>query len=361
MNFSVAALGLSFLICLFIAAVFFSSLVKNNFLRENHFSAAISICGTIILGLCPVIAVFWYPCDFINNFRLWQFFIPPATTLLIIAALFVRRPFTVAAAVFVAALISIFTAGFEIVIIPSIPLFANQLLAAVALSGFALGWRTLSGLNPLPQTQGISVCIGFLILYFLGNAPLVMGICSAGILATLIIAYLYSKVQPVGLQASPLLGFIIGWLGLISYNEYLFSCFVIFTTFYLLELIVSLARKLTFLPQYKEIAYNGITLQAYSEGLPPYMVIRTIWNTDILLIIFGLFQIHAGNNYSIPVFTALITCWQLYRISNWQTASQTLKETNRELVKEVKKSFARFFPSEEEKPQKDVSDKQDKE
>lgn len=361
MNSSLAALGLSFLICLFLAAVFFSSLVKNNFLRENHFSAAISVCGAILFGLCPVIAVFWYPYDFINNFRLWQFLIPPATTVLIIAALFIRRPFVVAAAVFAAALISVFAAGFEIVIIPAVPLFANQLLAAIILSCFALGWRTLSGLNPLPQTQGISVCIGFLILYFLGCAPLVLGICSAGILAALIIAYLYSKVQPIGLNASPFLGFVIGWLGLISYNEYLFSCFIIFTTFYLLELVVCLARKLTFLPQYKEIAYNGITLQAYSEGLPSYMVIRTIWNTDILLIIFGIFQIHANNNYSIPIFTALITCWQLYRISNWQTASQTLKETNRELVNEVKKSFTKFFSAEEEKPQKDTSDTQDKE
>lgn len=357
---SLASVGLSFLLCLFISAVLFSILAKNDFLRQNHFSAAISVCCATVIGLSLTISVFWYPFDLINNLKLWQYLLPLISSLLIVASLFVRKPFAVAGAVIAASFISIFGTNINIVILADIPLWANQLSAAIILSIYALGWRTISGLNPLTQIQGSIICIGFLLLYILGLAPLMMGISAAGILACLIIAYLHSKTQPIGLNASPVLGFIIGWLGLIAYNEYLFPCFITFTMLYLLEFVVSIIRFMTLLPKYKEPAYNTITLQAFSDGLSAYSLIRAIWITGMIQILFGLFQTNAENSYSIPVFTAILVSWQLYRILNWKTASQTLKETNRQLIKDIKHSFTGFFDSNEEQDEEDNANNSDK-
>lgn len=339
--------GLTFLICLMAAAILFSTLVKNSFLRENLLSAALAVCGSLILGVGGITIVFWYAYDFVADITVWQYLLPLLSTLLIAGSFFIKIPYIVPLAAFLAAAASVFGGGLSIIFLPQIPLFFNQLITAIALWLFAVGFTALSGLNPLPQTEGITISIGFILLYLFGLAPFIIGAAAAGLLGALLIAYLYSASQPIGIASAPLLGFILGWLGLLSYGEYLLPCFIIFAMFYLLELLVCTARRITLLPRYRDFAYNSVSVQSFTGGFPAQAVIRVIWSTNILLIILGMFQINGANPYSIPVFAALITAWQLYRMTNWRNESQTLKETNRELVKDIKSSFNKLFSSDD--------------
>lgn len=360
MSVPILCLGLSFLCCLFVSAVLFSILSRNDFLRSKGLPSSLSILGALIIGLIPVSLIFWHPYDFVAEISALQYFFPLILSILIAGALFFSKPFILPIVIITSSTLSVFLSGLHINLLPDFPTIINQLLTIVLLSVFALSWRGIAGLNPLPQIEGITVCIGIFFLYVFGSAPLIMATTASGLGATLIIAYLYSKSQPIGLNSAPLLGFIIGWLGLIAYNEYIISCYIIFIAFALLEIIISFTRYITLLPQYREIAYNSVSVQSFSSGLPAADTIRIIWNTNILLIILGLFQSHGSNIYSIPIFASIITAWQLYRMSNWQTASQTLKETNQELIKEVKKSFSKIFNQEQEKTSIDDSAKKTK-
>lgn len=357
MNTQTLLVGLTFLTCLVAAALLFSTLVKNKFLHENLLSAACSVSGSVIIGISLITFFFWYPYDFVSDLKMWQYLLPLLSSLLIVASFFVRRRFAIAIGVLLAAVISVFVAGLSINFFPELPSIFNQLLTVAILWVFAMGYRALAGLNPLPQSEGIAISAGFILLYLFGLAPFIVGASAAGILGSLLIAYLYSASQPLGIASAPVLGFILGWLGLVAYGEYLLPCFVIFATLYLLELLVCTARWITLLPQYREFAYNSVSVHSFSDGFPAQAIIRVIWNTNILLIILGLFQVNGTNAVSIPVFAALITCWQLYRMTNWQQESQTLKETNRELVKEIKSSFNKFFASDNTETKDNKTDK----
>ncbi len=349
-------MGLSFLICLITAATLFSVLVKNTSLRENMLSAVLAVGGSLIVGTTPLIIAFWYPFDFVADITPKQFLLPLFSSLLILGALFVRRPFMIAIATLLASIISVFGANLFVPVIPQFPIWINQGLSVIILWCFAMGYRSIAGLNPLPQIESITICLGFVVLYLFSLAPFILSAFSAGFLGALLIAYLHSRTQPIGVPGAPFIGFILGWMGLLSFNEYLLPCFITFALFYLLELLVSVGRYITMLPQYRQFEYNSISVESFNSGFAADTLLRVIWNTNVLLLIFGLFQVNSTSVLSIPCFAAIITCWQLYRMLEWQQASKTFKETNREIVEQLKKSVSQFL-----KPSaKDDDDKTDK-
>jgi hypothetical protein len=212
---------------------------------------------------------------------------------------------------------------------------------------FSYGYQALSGVSYLPQSEGITICSGIIILFLFGQAPFILSVGAAGLLGALLIAYIHNKRQPIAANGAPVLGFILGWLGLMSYNEHLLPCFTIFSSFYLMELVIALCYKITFIPKYKNISYNSISLQALKKGLPAVVENKIIWNSNILLLIFGLFQLNSPSPYSIPLFAIIIIGWQLYRMLNWEQESLTLKETNKNLINELKNSFSNLLPKDE--------------
>ncbi len=349
-------IGLSFLVCLILAAGLFALSAKNSFLNENPLSASLSVGGTILLGIIPLGCFFWNSYDFVSSITLWRYFTPFFCSLLILAALFIRRSAVTAAATLLASFISVFVGGLHIDFWPTIPLLGNQLLTVAALWIFSFSWQAVSVFTPLPPVTGITICGGLLLLCAFSLAPFILGMTSAGILAALIIAYIRNTRQPINSATIPFLGFIFGWIGLICAQEYLLPCFVTFSLFCLLEFCLCLFRKITLLPQYRQLAYNSAAVQALNEGLPPDMLLHIIWSSEVLLLIFGLLQINSENSFSIPLFAAIITAWQMYRISHWRLASQTLKETNSALISEIKQGFGRFFSSGTD----DKNDKTDK-
>ena len=336
--------GLSFLTCLILSAVLFSQFVKSAFLRNRLASSALALTLTAIVGISPIASIFWYNYDFVGDISIWNFLLPLFASLIIVAGVIINKPYMLSTSTLLASIIAVFTCS-HINIFPEQPVILNQLLTILILWLFSYGFQALSGISFLPQSEGITICGGLVILYFFGQTPFILCVGAAGILGSLLIAYIHSKSQPLAANSAPVLGFILGWLGLVSYNEHLLPCFTIFSSFYLMELLITLCYKITFIPKYKNIAYNSISLQASKKGLPIAVENKVIWNSNILLLIFGLFQLNSPSPYSIPLFAIIIIGWQLYRMLNWEQESKTWKETNKELIKELKNSFSNILPT----------------
>ena len=353
MSMQILAIGSSFFICMFLTAILFLTLPKITFLRENLISTTIAIFCPILVINTVFCLIYWYPYDFASDITIYQYITPLLCSTLIFLSLFIKYPFAVEIGTLLSSILAVTVGDLTIIFFPELSYWLNQSLTIFILWTFSICWRSICGLNPLPQIEGITISGGIFFLYLLGFAPFILGNTAIIILAGTIISYLYSHPSPLGIKSSPLIGFIFGWLGLISYQEYLLPCFIIFSMCYFLELFVSLIRKLTFLPQYQEIAYNTIFVRSFISGIPSSNIIHALCNINILLLIFGLLQIQSKDEYSLPVFAAIITAWQLYRINNWQQSTKTLKETNQEILQGITTTFHQLFSQEK-------SDKKDK-
>ncbi len=334
-----------FLISLVLAAVSFSLIGKIEKMREKMVVPALILSSVFFSVVSLSVLLFWYQFDFVNNINYRSFLIPLTGIVLICGAMFINIRYAVSTAVLVSTLISVFGGGLEIVFFTESSRIINQLFTVIIWSFFALGYRALAGLNPLPQCEGLTVSIGFSLLYLFGVVPFMMEVMAVSLLAILLIAYIYKNKLPFGIASVPVLGYIIGWFGVLSYGEYLLPSFIIFVTFYLIELTICTIRKVLMLSDYKDFHYNSISVQVFVDGISPYEIIKTVWFTNIVLVVMGAFQINSNNPYSIPIFVVLIVVWQLYRMINWQHENKTLKEVNRELVTDIKKSINNMFNS----------------
>ena len=339
-------IGLSFLICLFLSAFFFSNFIKISYFREKLVSSALAIFLSVSITQTAIIFIFWSKVDFIGEMSAWQYLVPLLCSPLIIMSSFMKKNFIIHVFIFICSTITVFISDLTLNFIPQQYTLLNKIITIFFLWAFSVCYKNLSSVKTLPQNEGITICIGILLLYFFGQAPFILGTTTANVLAALIISFIYNSRAPLT-TLSPFLGFILGWIGLISYQEYLLPCFIIFAMYYLIETLVALIHKITFLPQYKNLPFNIVTFKSIDDGLPFAMATKFIWNSNILLIILGLFQINSPNVYSIPFFAALITGWQLYRISNWRNESKTIKEVNCELANEIKSSFHKIFNKDE--------------
>lgn len=333
-------MGCGFLATLVCAAIFFSITFKNAFLRERLLSVVSGFVPSLLAGVGIVVAAMWYPFDFVQDMTLIKFLVPLLATLVVLVAVLLNKPYVVAGGVLVASVISVFGTGMFITFQATWPVALNKLLTVACLWGYAMGYRALSGLNPLPQIEGLVVGVGFVLLGLFGFAPMMLSVEATGIVAILLIAYVNSSRCSLGITGAPVLGFVLGSMGLISYGEYLLPCFVIFSMFYFAELLVSLLKKCSLLPQYSDVVYNSASAEAFSLGLPADTLIRMVFATNFILLLLGFFQIYAVNVYSLPAFAFILTVWQQHRMLHWQQESMTFKEVNKALVQDVKQSIA---------------------
>lgn len=325
MGLQMLTIGISFFTCLIGAALLFSTLCKISFLRENLLASALAFTIPVVCVNLLLIFFFWYPYDFVVDISAWQYLAPLLCCLFIAVSLFFRFPFATEAGVLLASFAAVFLSQTTPILFQQIPLWLNYLLASLILFGFSLGWRCLCGLNPLSQIESITISSGILLLSLFGIVPFILGASAASILGASAAAYFFSSSHPLGIKSSPLIGFIFGWLGLMCYGEYLLPCFAVFAMFYLLELVVSTSKKLAYIPNSQNIAYNTVSLCAFAQGLPATNLLRVVWSTNILLLILGLLQIHGYTTYSLPFFATLLTSWQLYRLFNWQRVDNESK------------------------------------
>lgn len=336
-------LGMSFVVGMLMSALFHVWFQYSDFLRENFLSSSFAVAGASIISIVALTMFFWVDDDLVGDISLGQYLLSLGCGLLIIPTLFIPIGAVVVCGVFIASFLGVYLSDITIIFYPGLPEWLNMFLTSLTLGLFACGFYCVAGLTPFPQSQGMVPAAGFVILTALGLAPLVMGISAAVLLGVLIISYMRGMIQPMEHLSAMLLGYIVGWLGLMSYPEYLLPCFVVFVMYYIMECLVAVFCKLTTLPQFAELPYNSTLYRAFDESGSQEMVSRLIGYTGVLLLILGVFQTNSDNCFSFPIFAAMLCAWQQYRTANWQTPDKTLRETNREVLDSIKKSFNVLF------------------
>lgn len=351
--FVVIAFVASFLLTSFL----FSKLVFFEAFRKRNFSATASVVLGSVVSSAIVLAFSWDEYDFISDISIWTFLAPLIGLAIIFATCFINKAYVIEYAVLAASAIGVFGGNLAIQFIPDAPLFINQCCSILMWFVFSIGIRVVASLYPALQVQGVTISLGFVLLYVFGASPFMMGVVSAALLAAMCVAYMNYTNQTMGVDVAPIIGYVFGWFALVFYQEMLLSCFVVLTMFCLVEIFVSIARRLTFLNKYRDISLNSLCVQIYESGLPPVIIIKSLWMLGGVLAVFGIFQANGVNNYSIPAFVLIVILWQFYKMLNWRNEGKTWKETKNEVVSEIKETINNVVKEVKKTKKKKVSKK----
>ena len=332
-----------------LSAVLHLWLFKSDFLQDNFLSSVLAVVVSVIVGITAASFLLWSEDGWVGDVVKWRYLASLGCCLLIVPAMLFMNIWLVFVSVVLACACGVELSGIVMNFLPEESAWINKTLTIGALSIFACGFYGVSGLTPFPQSQGLIVAIGMALLAAIGLAPHFLGISAAIMVGVFIIAYIRGRIQPIGFYGAPVFGYLVGWLGLESYPEYLLPCFCCFAMYYVLELVIAVLRKWTTLPKYRFVPYNSTLYQIYDESESAAVVSRLIWHTGVLEIIMGLFQVNCSNWFSFPILVALLCAWQQYRTINWQTPDKSLRETNKEIIDSVKKTFEQFLGSKNDK------------
>ena len=216
---------------------------------------------------------------------------------------------------------------------------ADKILSMGVWLGITFLFRIINGICALYLIEISSICLGILILSLIGGTPALIGIMALYLTGTALALLAYNWYPPAMQftnRAMDSFGFLCGFLMLAAAEEGAGSSVLIFALYPLIELLVAIAKKLTFLPRFQDITSNTFYLQTNLSGLNPGLIGKYIIKLNIVMVLFGIFQLFAPNAYSLPVFSAVYALWNLHRLKNWESGSGSLKEINRQFVQEVK-------------------------
>lgn len=223
----------------------------------------------------------------------------------------------------------------------TLPFWLDRLTIALIWSLFAWAYKYLDGLEGIVAVQTVTPLCGMVILAFLGAIPILTG-CFSAVFALIMTAYAVYNWYPAQLRLTTsgcqALGFLTAWLFMLAAREGSASCALIFSLYYIVEVIWAGLKKLSRKPQYQEIVPNTFYYQTNLSGLSPDIISENIFKLDALLVIFGCFQIYAPNSYSLAILGIILTFWFLNHLRNWQVAERSLGEINREVVKDLKEN-----------------------
>ena len=202
---------------------------------------------------------------------------------------------------------------------------------------FAWCFRFMNGIDGIATLQASSFTCGLLILTFLGGLPLLYGNFAAALLGSLTSLLIYNWYPAKILlkdSACISLGFLLGWLTILTAREGTASCSLIYATYYILEIIWAIGSKLV--ANNGSLTANTLYYRVNISGLSPAEVGQNITKLLTVLLVLGSFQVYAPNNYSLPLAAALVTLWFMNKLNNWQEPQQSLKDINHEVIQDIK-------------------------
>ena len=336
---------IAFFVSFALSSFLFSKLIVFDIFRVKNFSAAAStVLGSIVSAIIFMV-FYWTENDFVKDISVWTFLAPLIGLTLIFVACLIDRLYVIDVAVWIASVIGVFGGDLFIEFIPEGSVVVNKICSVIAWSVFSVAIRCIAMLYPVLQIQGITIGCGLVALYVFGSAPFMLGLIGATFLAAMMVAYLNYYNQTLGVTVSPIIGYIIGWFGLIMYNEMLMPCFLVLVMFCLIEVFICLIKKLTFMKKYQNFLYNSVLIQVYKSGFPADAIIKSLWFLSGIVLMFCIFQANGVNSYSIPVFIAVVILWHFYRLLNWKNEEKSWKDINKEVVEDTKEAIAKIVKS----------------
>lgn len=329
------------LFCLLIGFIGFSILSRR--------ALQIPLSAIIIYGLTFVVSLAfvifnWDDNDFISQASAFSFLAPLLAVLPTIGLIFFPLKLIFRWLFFfcLASLVLI-CFNIEAILFSNLPLWANQIIVAFLWSIIAAGLRVLNGEPVLVVSEVLCTGLGIFILSLIGAAPFILGLSNACLFAASL-AFLFYNWVPSALSLkdpeADLLGFLIGGQLAWCVAEGSGAPAIIFIMLFVCEFLFALAQKLTFLPAFANIKQDTAYAKAVASGLLSQTVASHFLRINLLLVLFGCFQVYAPNQISIPLVCAAITAWQMYRLVHWSTLTSGIRETNQAVAAELKKNFA---------------------
>lgn len=330
------------LICLIASAFLFAAKIKK--MQPTSLSVIFLLLplATLSIYLCTL----WSSADFIITVSRLQFISPILLAIPFVIISFYKQislPYRFLLSIILSA-VAIFAFNLPVDIIPQAPLWLNQTLAIFLWSIVTTSIRIFNKYDSFVAAESFSICVGIVILYFIGGLPFAFAFYATGF-AALSLSFLLYNWHPARIimpnSTADLIGFILGGLLISSSTESAFSPVLVFFLLFFAETIFAVIQKLTFLPQYTEINNNTSFAHAINTGMPFSAVVGHFIRINALLVLFGCFQAYSPNAYSLILITTIITVWQMYRLINWQQTSSSLKEINKEIITEIKTNVSK--------------------
>lgn len=328
--------GVVFVVSFVLTSFLNSFLVNFEAFRKTNFSATASAILGCIIPSAVVIGFCWNRFDFVSDVGYKAFLAPFIGLAIVFSSCFTYKKYVVEASVLIASIIGVFCGNIFIDFVPDAPIWVNKICSVLAWFLFSVGIRVIATLQPILQIQGITVSGGFVLLFLFKTAPFMIAVVAGSMLASMIVAYLNHNNQSFEFESSPIIGYMIGWFGLITYSEMLLPCYIVLIMYCLVEMAISLIRRLTWMKKYKDFYGNSFVAQIYKSGLPPVIIIKSVWMLSGIVLFFCVFQANGVNNHSIPIFIGIITLWQFYKMINWKSEGKSWKEVNKEAITEIK-------------------------
>ncbi len=330
----------AFICCLICVFAYLALLRTLN--RKKSITSGAFIIAAIIAGVAAYLSNNFF--DFIRPYTLNSYLFPlVAFSCLAPITLFIktdwfRIPTTIVIIYGTLLLFPEYSLSFS----DELPRESNLFLTGLVWLLISFSFRIFSPLPYISSVAQITFFSGVLLLSVIGGAPALTGLFSLCFLITSA-ALLITDTSPNTNTENNIFdipGFFCGWLSIIVSSEKSYPCVIILWIFVFYELLWAWAKKITFLTPYASASHNTICYQAISSGLSRQDLVAYLVRNSILLLIFCGLEVFAPNNHSIPLLCALLILWNQYRLYNWETPEKTLKETNEEVFKRLKKSAA---------------------
>lgn len=223
-----------------------------------------------------------------------------------------------------------------------LPLWLDRIVIVIFWTFFCSFYYLLNGLDGILGIENLTISLGLAALAVLGATPYLFGIMAL-CFSVLNISFMIFNWNPAKLSLDKngcrAMGFMLAWLIFMNGVEGNITCSLIFAMYYLVEIAVAFAKKLSLREKYTTLIANTNYYQTNISGLSPCSVAAFLLKLQIVLIILGCFQIYAPNSFSIPILAFIISIWFLNRMVNWKTPKKTFKQLNKDLVKDIKKNI----------------------
>ena len=193
-----------------------------------------------------------------------------------------------------------------------LPWYAERLLLAMIWCLLALFYNILNGLEGLVSFHSLSVCFGLAVLSIVGMMPILYGYYNCIFIALflgLMFVTGYPSLLTLSSQDARLIGFFIGWLGILATIEGNGSCFVILSMYYIYEMTTSLLKKLSFQKQFQRLDNNTFYAQLTASGVSPKQIYGLVSRISTIMILMSFFQIYAPNNYTLIILSFFMVFW----------------------------------------------------
>lgn len=222
-----------------------------------------------------------------------------------------------------------------------LPFWADRLCLIILWVAFSWCFQYMNGIDGMASLQASTIVGGLFILSFLGGLPLLFGNFSIAFLGSLVALMLFNW-YPAKLLLKPgacmSLGFLLGWMIVLSAREGTSSCALIYSMFFIVEILLAIVKTFIFSSATDKISDNTNYYLTNVSGLSPAVVCQNTAKLQMVLLIVGSFQVYAPNNYSLPLVATLLTVWLINRLRNWQEPDKSLKEINFDVIRDIKEN-----------------------